>query len=391
MIKIIKYIFSNHLYKSTIVYTAGDCIGKAIPFILLPIVTRYLSASDYGVLTNFSVIIQIFVAFCALNTYSMLSVSYFKLDSESLSRFLSNLTYLITSLALLCLLVSMFFSNTIYRYSDISMFWQVMALLSAFSTAVFSLYTSLLRMQNRVYMFNGLQIFQALLSGVLAILFVVVLRWNWQGRALSIVMAAAISMLLILYLMIKSGHLFQKNNIDEIKSALFFGLPLLPHTLSFWFKSGVDKIILTNYISLAANGVYSIAFTFACIVGILTGSFFNAYTPLMFKDLSMIDTMQDDKAIVIKQKLVRNTYYFAGGLLAVCIGSYFALKIAIPLLFTGEYLGAIRFMPFLLTTLYFEGMYSMISGYIFYRKKTKMLGTITFSSSMLQIGILCCS
>jgi len=236
-------------------------------------------------------------------------------------------------------------------------------------------------------MFNGLQIFQALLSGVLAILFVVVLRWNWQGRALSIVMAAAISMLLILYLMIKSGHLFQKNNIDEIKSALFFGLPLLPHTLSFWFKSGVDKIILTNYISLAANGVYSIAFTFACIVGILTGSFFNAYTPLMFKDLSMIDTMQDDKAIVIKQKLVRNTYYFAGGLLAVCIGSYFALKIAIPLLFTGEYLGAIRFMPFLLTTLYFEGMYSMISGYIFYRKKTKMLGTITFSSSMLQIGI----
>lgn len=381
----IKLIFGNQIFKSTIIYTIGDSIGKAIPFILLPIITRYLTPTDYGVLTNFSVLVQIFTAICALNTYSALTVSYYKLDNDSLSSYLSNLLYLIVFLASICMVVSLLFTNYIYRYSGIPTLWQNLALLSAVATCVFTLYTSLLRMQNRVFQFNGVQISQSLLSAVLAIGFVVFLKWNWQGRVLSIVIAASISMLLSLVLMRKARYLFKKININEMKEAFFFGLPLLPHTLSFWFKSGMDKIIITNYIGFSANGVYSIAVTLGGIIGIFTGSFFNAYTPLMFKDLSIIDISQENEAITIKKKLVKITYLFTAVLLAVCIGSYFIMKFAIPLLFTGEYLDAIQLMPLVMTTIYFEGMYSIVSGYIFYRKKTKILGAITFLSSMVQI------
>jgi len=38
-----------------------------------------------------------------------------------------------------------------------------------------------------------------------------------------------------------------------------------------------------------------------------------------------------------------------------------------------------------MTALYFEGMYSIVSGYIFYRRKTKVLGMITFGSSTVQM------
>ena len=34
---------------------------------------------------------------------------------------------------------------------------------------------------------------------------------------------------------------------EPLKKLLKFGIPLLPHSLSFWFKSGFDKILLTIY------------------------------------------------------------------------------------------------------------------------------------------------
>lgn len=373
------------LIKSTLIYTITDSIAKAIPFILLPIVARYLSTSDYGLLTNFSVLAQIFLAIAALNTYSALSVSYYQHNEDALAGYLSNLVYLIVLLGLICFLATSVFAGVINRYSGVSRLWQYLALLSAVSTAVFSLYTSLLRMQTRVYLFSSFQIFQALVSALLAIAFVVALRWKWQGRALSIVLAAAVTMLWSFWLMKRSSYLFKGFDTTVIKGAFFFGLPLLPHTLSFWFKSGMDKIIITNYVGLSANGVYSIALTLGGLVGIFTGSFFNAYTPTMFKDLNTIDKVGEAEAALIKRKLVKISYLYAGALLLVCVFSYVAMKLAIPLLFKEDYRGAVRFMPLLMTALYFDGLYSIVSGYIFYRRKTKVLGAITFLSSVLQM------
>jgi O-antigen/teichoic acid export membrane protein len=382
---LIKKVITNPLLKSTIIYTVADSINKAIPFILLPVVARYLSTADYGVLTNFGVISQILLAICALNTYTALSVSYFKLDKDNLSKYVSNLFYLIAIITLICLSITTIFSEVIFKYLGITMLWQNLAVLSAFCASVFSLYTSLLRMQNKAFLFSGFQIFQSFMSAILALLFVVVLKWNWQGRVLSIVAAAVISFLWILWSMKKGGYIFKRADPIRLKEAFFFGLPLLPHTLSFWFKSGVDKIIITNYVSLSANGIFSIALTLGGLISVFTGAFFNAYTPAMFKDLSVIDTLLENEAILIKIKLVKVTYLFAILLFFVCLTSYFVMHLAIPILFKGDYLKAIEFMPYIMLSLFFDGMYSIVSGYIFYREKTKILGAITFISSMLQI------
>lgn len=375
------------LLKSTFIYTVTDVIAKAIPFILLPIVARYLTSADYGILTNFSVIVQILLAVCALNTYSALSVSYHQMGEGELSTYISNLVYLIFLLGLICFTVATVFSGIIYRYSGVSRGWQALAVLAAVATAIFSLYTALLRMETRVILFSAFQILQALISGLLAIALVVIVQWKWQGRALSIALAAAITMVLSLIMMWQGRHLFRGFDLNHMRSAFFFGLPLLPHTLSFWFKSGMDKIIITNYVGLSANGVYSIALTLGGLIGIFTGSFFNAYTPNMFKDLSAIDKAERAEAEAIKQKLVKITYLYTAALIVVCLFSYFAMRFVIPLIFRGDYVGAARFMPLLLTALFFEGLYSIVSGYIFYRRKTKVLGAITFSSSMVQMAL----
>lgn len=385
MIKFLSKILNNSLAKSTMVYTTGDAIGKAIPFFLLPIVTRYLTTSDFGILSNFSVAVQIFTAICALNTYSALTVSYYTLNEEERPHYISNLIYLMCMLALVCLVGVTLFSKHITHMLGISLPWQILAIVSSLATSIFMLYTSVLRMEKRSVMFSGVQALQALVAALLAIYFVVILRWNWQGRVLSMVAGALLSLMLSLWLLSKEHQVFKKFDVNNIREAFVFGLPLLPHTLSFWFKSGVDKIILTNIVGLSANGVYSIALTLVSVIGIFTGSFFNAYSPLMYKDLSMIDQVGHAEGQELKIKLVKISYLFSCLLMLVCLGSYFVMKWVIPIFFSGDYLDSLKMLPFLMSTLFFEGMYSIVSGYIFYRKKTKILGAITFNSSVMQM------
>lgn len=378
-------VFKNGIVKNAIIYVGTDSINKAIPFILLPIVALYLSPADYGKLSNFSVLIQIFTAIIGLNTYTALSVSYHRIDNIKLSQYLSNLVYLIVFICLVCLIFIFGLKNVIYQYISISYLWQNLAIVTATSSALVTLYTSLLRMEEKAFKFGGINIFQSINVAVFALCFVVLLKWGWQGRALSISLPSLLTMLLCVLMLLKSKRLFKRVNIREMKDAFYFGLPLLPHTLSFWFKSGMDKIFITNQIGLSANGVFSIAATLSAIVGVFTGAFFNAYTPKMFKELSLIDKSDEREAELIKKKLVKITYIFSIVLLVLCVFGYLLMRYIIPLLFKGDYIKAVDYMPFLLTTTYFEGMYSIISGYIFYRKKTKILGTITFSSSIMQM------
>ncbi len=381
----IQRLLGGQLVRSTATYAIADAVNKGIPFILLPVVARYLSPADYGLLANFSVLTQILIALCALNTYSALSVSYFNLSNSRLPSYLSNLLYLIAMLVTAGLILTSILSGTILQYLGIPRAWQLLALLTACSTAVYTLYLALLRMQRKVIRFSALQIGQSLISSILAIVFVVQLKWNWQGRALSIAMAATVSMLFSLWSFWRYETLFAPADRAQIRSAFSFGLPLLPHTLSFWIKTGVVKIIITNEIGLAANGVFSIALTLGSVVSLFTDSFFSAYAPTMYKNLSVLDSSSEQEGIAIKRRLVKNTYRFGAALLAVCIGGWLVMWIAIPLLFTKGYLDSIRLIPLVLLAALFEGGYAIVSGYVFYRRKTKVLGVITFSSAVLQV------
>ena len=382
-----KRLLGGPLVRSTAIYAGADAINKGIPFILLPVIARFLAPADYGLLANFSVLSQVLIAFCALNTYSALSVSYFNLGGTPLRSYLSNLLFLIALLVGASLVFSSALAPLIERYLGLTRGWQLLALLTASATAVYTLYLSLLRMQTKIIRFSALQIGQSLISSVLAIVFVVQFRWNWQGRVASIAAAAVAAMLFSLWSLWRHEHLFTAVDGAQVKSAFAFGLPLLPHTLSFWLKTGMVKIIITSSIGLSANGIYSIALTLGGIVGVFTDSFFSAYSPTMYKDLSLVDAVPEAEGAAIRRRLVRNTYRFAVAQVIVCVGGWMVMRVAIPLLFKPSYLEAVRLMPLIFVGLCLDGGYTIVSGYAFYRKKTKVLGVITFLSSVLQMGL----
>ena len=82
-VKKIRMKFIKHpLFKNTIVYTVTDCINKAIPFIALPVLTRFMSPSDYGMVANYLVLLAVLSAFIGLNANSAVAINFFKLEDR---------------------------------------------------------------------------------------------------------------------------------------------------------------------------------------------------------------------------------------------------------------------------------------------------------------------
>jgi len=71
-----------NLIKKVSIYTSANILVKAIPFLLLPVLTRYLSPSDYGIIAIFQVILAFLIVFIGLNSNGAVMVNFFKLDKQ---------------------------------------------------------------------------------------------------------------------------------------------------------------------------------------------------------------------------------------------------------------------------------------------------------------------
>ena len=122
-----------------------------------------------------------------------------------------------------------------------------------------------------------------------------------------------------LYRLIKAGYIEVKIKYGYIKDLLKFGLPLLPHSLSFWLKGGADKIIITNFCGLYQNGLYSMALTMNSIYNLVSNALMNAYVPNLQKRLSSVkeENLENEKRSVIKQNYLIVAVFSAIAVLAV--------------------------------------------------------------------------
>ena len=84
--RIVRKILSSSVIRNSFVYVFCDGINKAIPFLLLPFITHYLTPADYGVVTNYNVLVQIVSVFGYLCTAGALPVMFAKLGKEEIKK-----------------------------------------------------------------------------------------------------------------------------------------------------------------------------------------------------------------------------------------------------------------------------------------------------------------
>jgi len=377
-VKEITQTFKNKLFSNYAIYLGANLIGSAIPFLFLPILTRYLSPTDYGIVATFQILLFIFTILVGLNIHGVLSRTYFDLDSQKLKQL--NFNLILISLASFLIIVASIEVLIKFNFTppELPNQWLFIIALTALLEVWSNLILALWRVQEKPLQFGKFQISKIIINVLLSFLLVVVWTLNWRGRVVGIIIADIIFGSTALLILLREDLVKPRLNLSYIKDALFFGVPLIPHALSGWITTYVDRFFIANMVGMADVGIYSVAYQIGSIIGILASSFNQAWTPFLFKKLSQGN--QDSKTTIVKL-----TYcYFVVIIFLTALLSLTAPFI-ISFFLGDEFEQATRYVPWIAAGYSATGMYYMVVNYIFYAKKTYYLAVITLSAALINI------
>ena len=374
----------SSIFRSTIIYTLTDGLSKALSFLVLPFISYYLIPEQLGIVANFDVLQSIVMLLAGQAIVNGLPYFYYERSHEKVAVLVSNLIYIIVFVNLAFSLIIILLHGVIEEYLYIGIALQFLTLISVVAQLISNINSVLYRLEEKPFAFARIQILQTIIYLSLLVYLVFILKMEAVGKIYSFVISCACMSLFNAYLLYKRGYIVWKYSRNSIKELLHFGIPLLPHSLSFWLKGGMDKVLLTTYCGLGANGLYSMAMSFGAIYAIFNTAFSNAYVPYLQKKLNL---MTNDNGAEEKAKIVRNSYKIA----CLFILLYFIVVgicwVVIYFVLDHKYKQSFQFVPWILLALTFNAFYSLVIQYPYSVKKTFGLGIITFICSIVQLAL----
>lgn len=368
------------MLKSAFIYLFGGVLNRAIPFLLLPVMTRYLSPEEYGTLAIFQVLLAFTVPLVGMNMQNNISRNFTKMECAEMSELLGILTGL---LGVLASIISIFvvvwvaFGGTTL---GIPVGWFVVLPLVAALSMAHQFNLTVLRNQQRPLMFGTFEVSNTVLDLTLSLVLVVGLGLGWQGRAVGIVLAAGIFGLVGLLALRRQKLLIFKLNRKLVAEVLRISLPLIPHALGGIVIAMSDRLFIDRMAGKEAVGLYAVGYTFGMIINIVVEAFNRAWTPWFFRE--MTNSMEEGR-----RRIVKFTYgYFVCAILmafAITGVSYLIL----PYMVAAEYQAAAQFILWVSLGYAFRGMYTMVFPYMVHIGKTNFLGFGMFLTAGVNLGL----
>jgi O-antigen/teichoic acid export membrane protein len=350
-----------------------------MPFLLLPILTRYLTPADYGIVAMFLLVALLVEPFVGLGLSGAITVRYFDGDIE-LPRYLGTGIVVVTGAAAAALVVLLAFGGLLSDVTDVPAPWLLLVVPLVIARSIGQIPLALLRVREKAAHFGIFQNAQSIGLLTLSILLVVVLGYGWEGRVAAEVVSWLVFATIGLVLMWWRGWVvfaFVKSYASDL---LRFGGPLIPHLIGSVIILQVDRLLLTNMAGVDETGLYTVAFQLALVIELIAISFNNAYAPWLYQRLKDAD---DDA----KRRLVRFTYVGFAGLAVLTIATALVMPPLAGLLLDPSYLESGEFVPWIALGFMFSGMYYLVTNYIFYAGRTAWLGLVTAITAVINIGL----
>lgn len=372
------------LAKKVGIYFISNVLNAAIPFLLLPILTRVLTPVEYGEIAMFQTLVAGLAAFVGLNAVGAANLKFYDHDNseQELSNYNGACFQILIVSSVFLLLLSTVFSKYLVEFLSIKDSWIYSSLLFSALSFVMSLRLGQWQVRGEAFKFGALQISNSLLNMCLSLLLVVGLHLGAQGRVDAQVMAAALSALLAYYLLVKDKlvTLFCWRP-DYLKQALQFGVPLIPHIFGFFLLSAVDRFVINQELGLGQAGIYMVAVQLSMALNIVFDAINKAYVPWLFEILKRNNLAE-------KRKVVKYTYLYFLLLLLFAPIPFLIGPWALVLIAGEKYRAAGAVIGWLCLGQIFGGMYLMVTNYVFYAKKTAYLSFVTIFSGILNVILL---
>lgn len=290
---------------NTLFFGIGQHAPKVISLVLIPIITPFLTADDYGVYGLLVAYIGSTAVFKQLGFSVILSNSFFKHNNRYKfiwSRIFGFLLLWNLVMGIIYALIIPFILPDIV-YSDLV----IVILLFVLPTILFDTINFIgaksLQYAQRALPFGVITVFSALIGYAVLYLSVVnynlgYLGWLWSSFSIAIV-----SGILYAYLLLIKDKLYPsfKFNYIWLKKRLKIALPAIPHFYSVFLLTSSDRIMMDIFkVNMEEIGKYSLAYQIGGYFSLLGVSLGTGFGPILTK---MFHTGQRDEILKITKFL----------------------------------------------------------------------------------------
>lgn len=370
----------NKLVKNTTIYALGDIIPRLIGFIALPILTSYLSPSDYGIV-NYVYTLNTFLlalGLLSINTYFL--VFYFRCEnSEAQKRLLGNLSSFIIVLNLVLVIILLFFGEyffdilgskiPFYPYIIIAIFIHFFNIFSILPSALF-------RLIEKPLPLTILNVSKGIIAFILTLVLVIFYDYTALGVLYANLIVNFVFAIIFIYMV--RNHIIWNFHYEQIKKALVFSLPLVPGSIAYYLTTVSDRILIDKYLNLNDLGIYSIAASVALILNIFSFGAYKAFEPYIFKNWG------SNRFTTIFEN-IRNNFVYVLLIGALCL-SVFSKEFFL-LMTDAKFHEGYIYVPMIIVGVYSSSL-SMLYGTIITAKgKTKINSLISIVGASISVSL----
>jgi O-antigen/teichoic acid export membrane protein len=369
---------TNMLYRRVPIFLGANILSAAIPFLLLPLLTRVLTPADYGTVAMFGVFLAVFASITGLSVHGAVTIRYFELSKERLAEFIGAcFVLLLISTAITTVLV--FAAGYWWRSMwGVPAGWLVIAALTAGMQFVISTCLALWQSSGNVVSYGILQVGQATFNIGLTLIFVLYLGMNWEGRVLGQVTAIFAFGLLCFFLLYRSGNVaYPADGKSDYYYALSFGAPLVPHALGGMLIIFGGRFIIATLGSEHDVGIYMVPLQLILGLSLIFDAVNKVFHPHL---LQMV------KGQVDKKKIVRTVYKVMGANFFISLCAGLSIYFLYPLVVGKAFILGRELIWVLVLAAYIQSIYYLTAIFINIANKNSYLARNTFFSGCIGMA-----
>jgi O-antigen/teichoic acid export membrane protein len=257
------------------VYGLSRLIIIAISFFYLPLFTKLLGAEGYGIWTQIITLIALFQPFVQLGLGNSVVRFLTNKNRNELSVGMCSVLLPVIIIGLIFIFLQIEFSSLLAQYllqdPSATFLIQLSAPLILFG-ALIDVSSNFYRVTGSFNIISIINLIQALLE-IIFITGCLFFGYGIQGVLISIILVrSAIVMIILTDIILKVGISFP--NFSWLRGYLIYGIPLIFVGLFELIIQSSDRFFIGYYLGASAVGIYSAAYSIACIplfiAGILT-------------------------------------------------------------------------------------------------------------------------
>lgn len=361
----------KYLIKNVGLMTISNFSSKILSFLLVPLYTSVLSTSEYGTYDFY--ITTIFLLTPLLSSNILEAVVRYSLDDNNDAKdiFSIGLKYCIRA-DVLCL-IFIFINQKFEIVSNLTRYPVYFMLY--FGSSLFSdLMNQFARGMERLVDVSIAGIINSVGVVVLNLYFLLYLKIGLEGYFLTYIItfsgtAIFLAIRLNVWRYIKIGG----SNSRVEKEMVSYSRPLIMQNIGSWINNLSDRYIVTWLCGTAANGIYSVSYKIPSILTVFQTIFNQAWTISAVKSFK---EKQDDFYTSIYKA-------YNLGFVLICSGLLIFDKFIAKILFAQEFYTAWKYAPFLIISVVFSSMASLLGGiFVAAKRSDKMAQTTTAGAAV---------